>query len=129
MHILKTFDNYFTANIWLNKFNAEGFHCYLKDENTLTVYPLWTNALGGIKLMVNSDELENALILLKEFDEEYLNTAICPKCGKTGMINIAKPGTKNILTSIATWLIFTYAVPSDHVYHCTKCNYETSNLP
>ncbi len=35
----------------MNK-EEEGINCWLKDENTVTIDPILTNAIGGIKLMV-----------------------------------------------------------------------------
>ena len=78
---VRTFDNYFTANITLTKLHAAGVECYLKDEYTVTMDPMLSNAIGGIKLVVkNSDE---ALVkqLLADYEAEYLQAAACPRCG------------------------------------------------
>ena len=32
----------------------DGIRCWLKDENTVTIDPILTNAIGGIKVMVDS---------------------------------------------------------------------------
>jgi hypothetical protein len=41
-------------------------NCHLKDEYTLTIDPLLSPALGGIKLMVAESQVGRALELLEE---------------------------------------------------------------
>jgi hypothetical protein len=43
-----------------------GINCHLKDEYTITIDPLLSPALGGIKLMVAGSQLERALELLEQ---------------------------------------------------------------
>ena len=63
---LRSFDNYFTANITLTKLHADGIECYLKDENTVTIDPMLSNAIGGIKLVVkNEDEAIRYICIVK----------------------------------------------------------------
>jgi hypothetical protein len=63
-------DNYIYAHILLSKLQGAGIHCYLKDEFTVTIDPLLSPALGGIKLMVAESEVASALELLKETEFE-----------------------------------------------------------
>ena len=55
-NIVKTFDNYFNANIILTKLQAAGIECYLQDEFTVTIDPILSNAIGGIKLVVKKED-------------------------------------------------------------------------
>jgi len=45
-----------------------GINCHLKDEYTGTVGPFLSTAPGGMKLMVESTQVQRALDLLKETD-------------------------------------------------------------
>ncbi|MEO5892385.1 MAG: hypothetical protein ABIQ31_19205 [Ferruginibacter sp.] len=126
---IRTFDNYFTANIALTKLHAAGVECYLKDEYTVTVDPIISNAIGGIKLVVKKDDESEVLELLKQYDEEYMRSATCPNCGGNNFLHVAKPGATNYLTAILTWIISSYAVAPDYVYQCENCGYESENLP
>jgi molybdenum cofactor biosynthesis enzyme MoaA len=45
MVTLKTFDQYFSANILRSRLEAEGIICLLKDENTVTIDPLLSKCL------------------------------------------------------------------------------------
>jgi len=62
--LLTTFDNYMDAHIVQGRLEEQGIRCWLKDEHTLTINPLWSNALGGIKLMVYEEQLERAREIL-----------------------------------------------------------------
>ncbi len=126
---IKTFDNYFTANIILTKLQAAGFECHLFDENTVTVNPIMGNIIGGIKLVVNIDDADEAAKTLNGFEEEYLRWAECPKCGANDILLVPKQGTTNLLTTIFTWIFSSYAVSAENIYQCQQCGYESKTLP
>ncbi len=127
--VLRTFDNYFKANIILTRLQHCGIDCFLKDEYTVTIDPILSNAIGGIKLAVDADMAETAQKLLLEFDEEYIRSAVCPKCYTNDILLVPKPGAQNFITAILTWLFSSYAVATENVYQCQKCGYESTTLP
>ncbi len=126
---VKTFDNYFSANIILTRLQADGAECYLKDENTVTIDPILTNAIGGIKLVVKKDEEEKVMKLLEAYHAEYMRSAICPRCGSSNFVQITKPKAMNYLTAILTWLFSSYAIAPEYIYQCGNCGYECDTLP
>jgi hypothetical protein len=126
---IRSFSNYITANMLLARLQHDGLECYLENELTVMINPIWSNAMGGIKLIVKAEDLEKANALLKAFDEEYLKAAVCPKCGATDFAYINKPGPTNFLTAIITFAFASYAIAPIQVYHCGNCGYETATLP
>ncbi len=126
---VKTFDNYFSANIILGRLQAEGVECFLRDEVTVTMDPLLSNAIGGIKLVVKKENAPLVRTILRGYDEEYLLAAICPKCSKGQFAYIAKPGLTNFFTAVITSLFGSYALAPNYVYQCGNCGYETKRLP
>lgn len=64
--ILEVFDNYIPAHIARGRLEEQGILCWLKDENTVTIDPLLSIAVGGIKLMVAEHQLERARQILSE---------------------------------------------------------------
>ena len=56
----------FTANVVLGRLQADGIECYIQDEHTVQVNPLYNNALGGIKLQVKETDVLNAVTLLRQ---------------------------------------------------------------
>jgi DNA-directed RNA polymerase subunit M/transcription elongation factor TFIIS len=126
---VKSFDSYFLANIIMGRLRSEGIECFLKDEATVTMDPILTNAIGGIKLVVRKENEEVVAKILKRYDDEYLNAATCPQCGAHQFSYIAKPDLTNFLSAIVTTLFGSYAVAPDYVYQCGKCGYESERMP
>ena len=103
--------------------------CYLKDEFTVTIDPILSNAVGGIKLVVKKEDEKEACELLRIFDQEYMRSAVCPKCGNQTIDLVPKKTTANMLTAILTWLFGSYAISAKNVYQCSSCGYESDSLP
>ncbi len=126
---IQTFDNYFNANIQLTRLRSAGIECYLKDEYTVTIDPLLSNALGGIKLLIRKDDEQKVRQLLRQMNAEAENNLLCPQCGSQKFILVPKRNTENMLTAIFTWLFSAYAVSVENVYQCIDCGYESEILP
>ena len=129
MVTVKTFDNYFSANIILGRLREGGIECYLLDEYTITIDPLLTNAIGGIKLSIRKRDLELVAAILRQFEEEYLKAALCPKCGANNILLIPKQSTGNLLSGILSYLFLVYPVSVENVYQCQQCGYESKEFP
>lgn len=125
---IRTFQNYFTAHIFLTRMRDAGIACFLKDEFTVTVDPILSNAVGGIKLIVRKEDEEVGNDLLWQFDEAYRQSAICPKCGSKSIELVPKKTTANMATAILTWIFGSYAISAKNVYQCASCGYESENL-
>ena len=126
---LQSFDNFFSANIQLTRLRASGIECYLKDEYTVTIDPLLSNAIGGIKLLVRKSEEHSIRKLLREMNAEADSKLLCPQCGSHKFILVPKRSAENLLAAITTWLFSAYAVSAENVYRCTDCGYESEALP
>lgn len=135
---VKVFDDYISANIFKDRLEYEGIYCFIKDEQTLTMNWLWSQALGGIKLQVRQEDVEKAVAIL-EVDEanyelqqeqpaydEHLsgqldpNNKVCIYCGSH---NTKQTGyEKGIAYSALLVLGFPVGVKSDkwHCFHCGK---------
>ncbi|MCX6324158.1 MAG: DUF2007 domain-containing protein [Sphingobacteriales bacterium] len=129
MVTLKTFDQYFSANILRSRLESEGILCLLKDENTVTIDPLLSNAIGGIKLQVPEADWLRARSLLASYDDEARKSLTCPKC-KSHHINLVnKQSPKNILTALLTWSFASYALAPEQIYQCQVCGFESLDAP
>ncbi|MEO6221220.1 MAG: hypothetical protein ABIO81_12380 [Ginsengibacter sp.] len=126
--IIRTFNNYFSANILLTKLRDAGIQCYLKDEYTVTMDPLLTNAVGGIKLVINKKDAEEVAMLMQQFDDQYRRNAICPKCGSHDIDLVPKRSAANMITAILSWLFSNYAVSAENIYKCGACGFENNTL-
>jgi predicted RNA-binding Zn-ribbon protein involved in translation (DUF1610 family) len=126
---VRSFDNNFKANIALTRLESMGIECFFKDDFTVNIDPILSNAIGGIKIQVREEDAQEALKFLQQFDEEYLQSVKCPQCGKATFTLINKPGATNFITAILTWIFSSYAVATEQVYHCASCGFESKELP
>ncbi|CAN5420899.1 hypothetical protein BH20BAC1_BH20BAC1_01280 [soil metagenome] len=127
--VVRTFNNYFSANILLTRLRSSGVECYLKDEYTVTVDPFLSNAVGGIKLAVKKENVEEVLELLHDFDDAYRKSAVCPRCGSHEIELVPKRTTANMVAAILSWIFSDYAVSAENVYQCQVCKFESADLP
>ena len=121
------------------KFESEGILCFLKDKNTAAANPLYSVAIGGVKLQVRADDLEKVMPMLKEAG--YINdnsveevneltgsipakgaNIICPYCGSSEVFRDKTP----LLTSL--FAIALLGIPfiffGKKKYHCFDCAHE-----
>jgi DNA-directed RNA polymerase subunit RPC12/RpoP len=113
----------------LQRLEEEGIRAYLQDEHTVTIDPILSNAIGGIKLMVYYEQVPRALELLYEFEKAYKNSVKCPRCGSTNVHYVTQTSNPaNWLSAIASWLFGNYAVSVKQVYRCFDCGYEFEEL-
>ena len=127
---VRTFDNYIKANLVLQQLEEEGIHAFLQDENTVTIDPMLSNAIGGIKLTVPQPEVEKANELLAQIDKTYREAVTCPLCGSHDVHYVTKKdNAANWLTAIATFALGSYAMATKYVYRCFKCNHEFDEMP
>ncbi|ULQ51675.1 DUF2007 domain-containing protein [Flavihumibacter fluvii] len=127
---IRSYDNYIVANLQLNLLKDHGISCYLQDEHTITIDPLLSPAIGGMKLMVVDNDMEKASELLDSVEDDYLKTVACPVCHHTSLEKITHvdhptgfwPKLKNRLIGGSPASFKTY-------YHCTSCDQTFSSLP
>lgn len=120
-----SYDNYVAAHIAMGRLEKEGFICWLKDEYTVTIDPILTNAVGGIKLMVEEAVAQQALALLKQLQLEHKASLTCPYCGSHNIEEISSPRkASNWASALIGFFITSYAIPVEKVLHCFDCGKE-----
>ena len=128
--IAQVYSNYIDANIIMGRLEEEGINCWLKDENTVTIDPILTNAIGGIKLMVPESQAERTFELLKQFRSEQQSVLKCPRCGSVNVEFVTTPRKASNWFGVIIGFLFTnYALSGDKVYHCFDCGFEFEELP
>jgi hypothetical protein len=122
--LLQSFSNYIDAHILFGRLSETGINCWLKDENLVTINPLWANAAGGIKLMVAENQFEEASSLLAQFAEEKRKTFTCPHCNSGNIEYVSSERhPANWLSVILGFLFFSYAMPIK-TWRCFDCKME-----
>ena len=129
------------ANIVKGRVADAGFDCFLADQNLAILNPLFTQAIGGVRLIVFEKDVAAIDKLLAEepdftaeaFSEteekhsEEVAKITCENCGSThvgyGMATKKRFGFWAMLVAFAT---FTYPVFGRKCYHCYDCGHEFS---
>ena len=127
---LRSFDNYIEANIVLMRLQEEGINCHLKDEHIITIDPLLSPALGGMKLMVHEQQVKRAWELLEEGEKNYLKTIPCPVCKSHSLEAVFTPvKSKSIMASFAAMFLRGRQPEIKKTYTCRACGYDFNSLP
>lgn len=114
--------NYVEAHIAKGVLEENEIDCWLKDENTVTIDPLLTNAVGGIKLMVPADKKETAWRILDALRQEQKKKIVCPKCGSHNIELVSTP--KKAVNWFMALFVSTPDSGFDKVKHCFDCGNE-----
>lgn len=123
--MLNSYESYIDAHIAKGVLEEEGITCWLKDENTVTINPILTNALGGIKILVAKEDLEKAAEILNRLRREQKSLVACPKCGSHNVELVSTPRKAfNWLSALTTFFLSDRAVARDKVNHCFDCGNE-----
>ena len=65
---LKTFEYPLEVTLLKGMLEEAGISVYVKDEFTILMNPLYSNAIGGIKLQVLVSDLDQAILVLKDYE-------------------------------------------------------------
>ena len=131
--VFETFYNPIEANIVKSRLLDSGVQCFLSDENTITINPLYTQALGGVKLHLFEKDIELAKSILEDQDvqiplaeeAETATVAICPNCesSNVGYVQATKKRF-GIFTMIVSLVLMVYPFHARKTYHCFNCEHE-----
>lgn len=143
--VFETYYNPIEASIIKERLIDSGIRCFLTDENTITVNPLYNQALGGVRLHLFERDVAVARSILQdedvqiplekevaEFDEEPIeipeeskSAEVCPRCGSQDVGYVQ--ATKNrfgIFTTVISILLMVYPFRVKKTHHCFNCEHE-----
>lgn len=130
-----TFGDLTEAHLIKGILDDNGIPCFLSDENTLSVYPLYNQGLGGIKLSVFERDLEIAAKLVREQQETTIipeeqeegndlsdDAPVCPLCGSQNVAYGASVRHKySWLTIFVSIFLQVYPFAVRKRFHCFNC--------
>jgi hypothetical protein len=129
-HPIRAYDNYLNANMNLGMLQGAGINCYIKDEYTITIDPLLSPALGGMKLMVDEADVQRALELLNEAEQAYVQSIPCPVCKEQRLVFVTETTHHNSWTSrLRSMLLNGQEQEVKIFYRCDNCKAEFRELP
>ena len=117
------------AYLFKGKLESEGIEVFLQNENTINTDPLLSNALGGVKIFVNSEDLLKARHILDSIPEYSVDDKgellSCPNCSsqKVNMVTTIKD-VKSFMAFIYGLLTLSMPLFSKQKYKCENCNFE-----
>jgi hypothetical protein len=128
---IKTFDNAISARLLKGKLESEGIACYIFDEEMVSLNPLYSGAIGGIRLEVNDYDLKFAQEIIDSIDNAPIiandgSVLTCPKCKSTRINNNYKSmkDAKNIIAFLISFMIMVFPFYSKSVNKCKDCRTE-----
>ena len=70
------------AHLFRLRLEAGGMPAYILDENTVQMDWLYSNAIGGIRVQISEEDIDDARELLRDMEipKEDPGNPACPKC-------------------------------------------------
>ena len=138
---LKTFTYPSEAYPLMERLESEGIECFLDGENTVSVHPFLSNAIGGVKLKIKKSDSEKALEIIKlnkqvfekeEQDNDITPDAIskgfvikvetfCPKCDSLNVYRKKIPSYKIIIAILSAFILLPFLIKKE--YYCADCKH------
>ena len=115
---LKTFTYPSEAYILRGKLESEGIECFIKDELTIQSNPLYSNAIGGVKLQVKESDFNQAVEILKlggymlDDDSQPANifNTIARRTLKIPLLNLLPDLFRVLIVFVLTILVSVFAI-------------------
>ncbi len=127
---IASYDNFMLANMTLGLLRENDINCHLKDENIVTIDPLLNPAVGGIKLMVEDKDYEQAVNLIKDAETAYLKDIPCPYCKSKALTveeKINKP--ESFWGKLKNQIVYGQETTYSKKYRCQNCKSLLDELP
>ena len=120
--VVASFTKIHEAYFAKNELVLEGIGSFVFDEYIIGAHPFYSNAVGGVKLVVPDEEIEKAKPIVYKYQErqkEYLDSLSqrCPNCNSS---NIRQKSIFHIVLSIVC--IFVFGIIWVVFYRKSKCN-------
>lgn len=115
------------AIIYQGKLESQGIEVFLRDNHTVDSNPLYSNAVGGVKLFVKTEDFEKANEILGEVSlysvDDDSRPVKCPECGVEQVeMEVAVDGFKSFFRVV--FLGFFALLFSKYRYKCQNCKTE-----
>lgn len=115
MKLLASYSKPEEAHLAVCQLEGHGIEAHLRDEHTVNLYWLYSNAIGGVKFEVAEEDYEQAHAVL-ELSKKSPGLLSCPHC-HSDRVHIRE---MNLLTAILFGLGFLFPVKSEKV-DCLDC--------
>jgi hypothetical protein len=105
---MKTIGSFSTpeeAHLVRCRLEAAGIPAFIRDEFTIQLYWLYSTALGGVRVDVPDDRVEDAraLVWSEPGEDAGIASHQCPRCGSGRVTNIEWPRRVAYLSLLLFW--------------------------
>ncbi len=124
---IAAFNNSAEAYLLKSKLESEGIPAFIFDEQMITLNPLLSNGLHGIKLKVDEKNKDKALAVIHQINNTPIsrNGEIlhCPRCQSVNIENDFKAtrSFRDFLSLLISLLFTTYPLTKHSYYRCKDC--------
>lgn len=126
-----TFQSSIEAYILKNHLEGAGLVCFIFDEHLIDMNPLYSSAIGGVKVKVRQNDTEQAVSLIQELNKQPYTDKndeliTCPNCSGTEFFTDfnSMKSTRSILAMITSFLLVVFPIYKKRVYRCKECETE-----
>ena len=127
---IASYDNYMLANMTMGLLTENDIKCQMKDEHIVTVDPLLNPAVGGIKLLVEENDFDRAVALMKEAESDYLKDIPCSNCKSHSLIVEEKTNNPtDFWGRVKNQVLYGQTSTYSKGYRCTNCKKYFAELP
>lgn len=117
------------AQIIKGRLESDGIQVFLSDNLTIDTDPLVSNAIGGVKLKVLTEDVIKAKHILDSIEQYSVddegNPITCPNCGKTEVQLFSTiTDLKSFFAFLLGFLSGTLPFYAKDKYRCNSCNTE-----
>lgn len=117
------------AMITKGRLEADGIEVYMADNLTIDTDPMVSNAIGGVKLFVKTEDAAKAKEVLQSISRYAVdnqgNTIACPGCGnhKVDVMSTVREG-KSLFAFLFGFIAGGLPFYTKYKYHCNSCGHE-----
>lgn len=105
--IIGRFGDEISAHLVRHRLESEGIDTWIVDENMASVYPLYNQAIGGVKVAVRESEAAVATEILRDMESPAEAEALaCPACGSTHVVDNPITYRWAVLLTLATFGLY-----------------------
>lgn len=113
----------FEAHIAKAQLESGGIPAFVADEHTINMNWLYSDALGGVRLQVQHEDVEQAKAVLAQDQSELLteeqgyDAAVCPRCQSTN----TQAFTQGKAPNFFLWIFIKLPLPIKQSIRCLDC--------
>lgn len=116
------------AHLVRGKLESEGIETQMLDDNVVGINPLWSQAVGGIKIKVRPEDVKHSEKIIHELDHGPVikndgTVLTCPVCHSPELYSDFKVyrGIKGMISVVFAFLFSALPLHYTRAYKCKSC--------